>query len=150
MESNFHHGERLRLLSIQKDKSETEIAAIRGVTKQAINNDFNRETIGLKTIKTYCNALGITLEDFYPKKQSETSLRLNDSTDLMEDNNNYMYKYLNLLETTNKLWTIVAQNGIKVDLGKFREVLKQPFENQSFFLGQGFSKFSTDAMPTSV
>ena len=137
METNFHHGKRLRLLSIQKNLSEVDIAKVRGVSKQAINNDFNRENIGLKTINKYCQAIGVSLDDFYKENIKSQSNMSNVNFDIENQKSVFTFdKVFEVMEENRKLWTIIAHNGIKVDLGKSHEVLKKPFVLvPPFFLG---------------
>lgn len=104
-----HEGEKIRQLSHEKGFKQVDLAAMRGVTRQTISGEFKLKRLGVDTLKWYSQVLDVPIEEI--TKASESQVLSNDV--------NYKEKYFELLEETKKLWQVVSQNGIKVDLGKF-------------------------------
>lgn len=109
--NNFHHGNKLRLLTAEKGLTMAQVAEKRGVTKQAVTNDFARESIGLRTLKSYCDVFGVELNTFLNESTQEET-KENKSNDwnlsLMKENNE-------LRKEIAGLWRIIALSGIKVE-----------------------------------
>lgn len=128
MKTQIHHGEKLRFLFAEKGMKAVEIAQIRQVKKQSISNDFNREKIGLNTLKEYCEVLGISLEDFFSEQKVNLSTQNKSKGEA-----SYQEEYFKLLRTTNHLWNVINQYGIKVELPNFNFGELMPTYGTVFF-----------------
>ena len=114
-------AKRIEEVSIRKKVSYKELAEILDITPQTIYQILNgrvknpSSSLIAKFEKVGVNSSWLLTGEgnIFKTESSPSDVKVED---------NYQTKYIELLEITNKLWTIIAQNGIKVELGKWLDV----------------------------
>lgn len=117
----IHHGQSIFQVAQKQGLSKSSLAKKMGVTSQAVDYIVKRKVIKKEILEEYSKALGVDVSEFQKESNEDES-------------NFYKEKYFELLEETKKLWQIVSQHGIKVDLGKF-EVIRLPRVSRLYFFG---------------
>lgn len=118
-----HEGNKVRQLARKKGFKQIDLANMRGVSKQTINNDFSRERLGIDTLKWYSNVLKVPIDEI--TEVDESTQKVNEI--------DWKEMYFQALRKIDKLTTVVLEHGIKVDLGKF-EVINWHVVKQNFFV----------------
>lgn len=114
-----HHGKRIFEIAKSKGYKKTHLAKMIGKTSQSVDYDVKKQDLKLEVLEEYAKVLNIPV------------------TTLQEEENpkeiqNYKDKYFELLETTNRLWQVVSQHGIKVN---FNFVISVPRVSSLYFFG---------------
>lgn len=114
-----HHGNRIFEIAKSKGYKKTHLAKMLGKTSQAVDYDVKKQDLKIDTLEEYARILNVPL--------SELQIDANP-----KENQNYKEKYFELLETTNRLWTLIAQHNIKVN---FNFVISVPRVSKLYFFG---------------
>lgn len=113
--------EKIEILLKEQRKNKHDLVSFLDLSYQGLTNKFKNDTFKHNEI--------LKLEEFFGVEKGYF-----DNTEKKpkeEESVNYKEKYIELLETTNRLWQIVSQNGIKVN---FKFVISLPRVSGYIFL----------------
>lgn len=115
-----HHGNRIMQLAKSRGYNKSSLGRLLGKSHQSVDYDIKREFLNAETLQKYADFLQVNLSEFEKNIESNSF------------NENWKDKYFESLEVINRLLTVINQNGIKVDLGKFRVSNLHPVRNIFF------------------
>lgn len=115
----IHHGNRIFEIAKSKGYKKTHLAKMLGKTSQSVDYDVKKQDLKLDVLEEYAKVLNVPLSTLQEEENPK-------------EIQNYKDKYLELLETTNRLWQLVSQHGIKVN---FNFVISVPRVSSLYFFG---------------
>ncbi len=116
----IHHGQRIYSIAQMKGYNKSSLARLMGKTSQAVDYDIKKEMLKYDTLQTYSKILGVDVNEFQKETNTTTS------------ETNWKDLYFQALQKIDKLTTVIIENGIKVDLGKF-DVISLPRVTSLYF-----------------
>lgn len=114
--------EKIDKLLKEQRKSKLDLVSFLDLTYQGLTNKIKNDTFKHNEI--------LQLEEFFGVEKGYFDT-VTEKKPVVEDSINYKEKYIELLETTNRLWQLVSQNGIKVN---FKFVIGLPRVSGYIFL----------------
>lgn len=114
--------EKIDNLLKKQRKTKVDLSIKLGITQNGLQNKIANDTFKHNEI--------LQLEEFFGVEKGYFDT-VTEKKPVVEDSINYKEKYIELLETTNRLWQLVSQNGIKVN---FKFVIGLPRVSGYIFL----------------
>lgn len=114
--------EKIDKLLKEQRKTKVDLSMLLGITPNGLQLKIANDTFKHTDIKK--------LEEFFGVEKGYFDT-VTEKKPVVEDSINYKEKYIELLETTNRLWQLVSQNGIKVN---FKFVIGLPRVSGYIFL----------------
>lgn len=115
----IHHGNKIFEIAKSKGYKKTHLAKMLGKTSQSVDYDVKKQDLKLEVLEEYAKILNVPLSTLQEEENPK-------------EIQNYKEKYFELLETTNRLWQVVSQHGIKVN---FNFVISVPRVSSLYFFG---------------
>lgn len=123
----MHIGTKIRDLAAERGLNQREIAEIRGISPQAVSQEFKKESLSYKILHAYSRILNLPVDEIV-KEKAEINKNQEKTTSNSIDLSSEFYR---LSRENSVLWRIINQNGIKIDASQL-----------NFNLGVSYSAFA--------
>ncbi|WP_337045331.1 hypothetical protein [Emticicia sp. 17c] len=105
METKIHHGKAVIEIAKMKGFNKSDLANAAEMSRQGLEYHLKRPFWNQQTLEQFAKILKVDASEITNKISS--------------NQDDYKSKYFQLLETTNQLWRVLNENGIKVELSNF-------------------------------